>query len=114
MLDLNALFAPRSIAVIGAGRERGSVGGEIFHNLLTHAFTGPVYPVNAKAKTVQSVRAYPSIKDIPDEVDLAVIVVPRDFVQGVAEMRGGRRLEHIVSSADGRPCFGRPRICFRR
>jgi acyl-CoA synthetase (NDP forming) len=49
MLDLNALFAPRSIAVIGAGRERGSVGGEIFHNLLTHAFTGPVYPVNANA-----------------------------------------------------------------
>ncbi|MGH8565730.1 MAG: CoA-binding protein [Gammaproteobacteria bacterium] len=90
MSDLNALFAPRSIAVIGAGRERGSVGGEIFHNLLTHAFTGPVYPVNANAKTVQSVRAYPSIKDVPDEVDLAVIVVPRDFVQGVVEAAGAR------------------------
>jgi len=96
MLDLNALFAPRSIAVIGAGRERGSVGGEIFHNLLAHAFTGPVYPVNAKAKTVQSVRAYPSIKDVPDEVDLAVIVVPCDFVQGVVEDCGRKGVKALI------------------
>ena len=101
MLDLNALFAPRSIAVIGAGRERGSVGGEIFHNLLTHAFTGPVYPVNAKAKTVQSVRAYPSIQDVPDEVDLAVIVVPRDFVQGVVEDCGRKGVKALIVISAG-------------
>ncbi|MGH8735337.1 MAG: CoA-binding protein, partial [Burkholderiales bacterium] len=87
--------------MIGAGRERGSVGGEIFHNLLTHAFTGPVYPVNAKAKTVQSVRAYPSIKDIPDEVDLAVIVVPRDFVQGVAEDCGRKGVKALIVISAG-------------
>ena len=101
MLDLNALFAPRSIAVIGAGRERGSVGGEIFHNLLTHAFTGPVYPVNAKAKTVQSVRAYPSIQDVPDEVDLAVIVVSRDFVQGVVEDCGRKGVKALIVISAG-------------
>ena len=101
MSDLNALFAPRSIAVIGAGRERGSVGGEIFHNLLTHAFTGPVYPVNAKAKTVQSVRAYPSIQDVPDEVDLAVIVVPRDFVQGVVEDCGRKGVKALIVISAG-------------
>ena len=101
MLDLNALFAPRSIAVIGAGRERGSVGGEIFHNLLTHAFTGPVYPVNAKAKTVQSVRAYASIQDVPDDVDLAVIVVPRDFVQGVVEDCGRKGVKALIVISAG-------------
>ena len=101
MLDLNELFAPRSIAVIGAGRERGSVGGEIFHNLLMHAFTGPVYPVNAKAKTVQSVRAYPSIRDVPDEVDLAVIVVPRDFVQGVVEDCGRKGVKALIVISAG-------------
>lgn len=101
MASLEPLFAPRSIAVIGAGRERGSVGGEIFHNLLLNGFTGPVYPVNAKAKTVQSVRAYPSINDVPDEVDLAVIVVPRDFVQAVVEDCGRKGVKAVIVISAG-------------
>ena len=74
--SLDALFRPRSVAVIGASRERGTIGAEIFHNLLDHGFRGPVYPVNPKADVVQSVRAYPSITEVPGPVDLAVIVVP--------------------------------------
>ena len=101
MSDLKGLFAPRSIAVIGAGRERGSVGGEIFHNILANGFTGAVYPVNPKAKVVQSVRAYPSIKDVPDEVDLAVIVVPRDFVQAVAEDCGRKGVKALIVISAG-------------
>ena len=74
---LDALFRPRSVAVIGASRKRGSIAGEVFHNLLSSEFPGPIYPVNPAARSVQSVRAYPSILDVPDEVDLAVIVVPQ-------------------------------------
>src|SRR5512145_3077812 len=71
-----ALFRPRSVAVIGASRERGTIGAEIFHNLIAQGFQGVVYPVNPKAAVVQSVQAYPSIEAVPGPVDLAVIVVP--------------------------------------
>src|SRR6266496_1440966 len=57
---LRKVLAPRSVAVIGASRRRGTVGGELFHNLLAAGFTGPVYPVNPKAAAVQSVPAYPT------------------------------------------------------
>jgi acetyl coenzyme A synthetase (ADP forming)-like protein len=75
---------PRAVAVVGASRRRGSVGGEIFHNMLESGFGGVVYPVNPSAEVVQSVRAYPSISDVPGEVDLAVIAVPADAVADVA------------------------------
>jgi acetyl coenzyme A synthetase (ADP forming)-like protein len=77
---LDAIFRPRSVAVIGASRRRPSIGAEVFHNLLASGFTGPVYPVNAKTTVVQSVHAYPSILQIPGPVDLAVLAVPRDQV----------------------------------
>jgi acetate---CoA ligase (ADP-forming) len=75
---------PRSIAVVGASRMRGTIGGELFRNLLDSGFQGPVYPVNPKAEFVQSVRAYPAVGDIPDEVDLAIIAVPASLVITVA------------------------------
>ncbi len=76
MNAVQSMLCPRSIAVIGAGRNRGSIGGEVFHNLIDGNFNGPVYPVNPKADVVQSVAAYKTIFDIPGPVDLAVIVVP--------------------------------------
>ncbi len=77
-------FEPRSVAVIGASRRRGSVGGEVFHNMLAAGFEGVVYPVNPAAEVVQSVRAYPSIEDVPGAVDLAVIAVPAEAVADAA------------------------------
>jgi acetate---CoA ligase (ADP-forming) len=67
---------PRSVAVIGASRERETVGGQTFHNLLEAGFEGTAYPVNREAEVVQSVRAYASIGEIPGQIDLAVIAVP--------------------------------------
>jgi acetyl coenzyme A synthetase (ADP forming)-like protein len=81
---LRAFFAPRAIAVIGASRTRGTIGGEVFHNLLRDGFEGPVYPVNASASVVQSVPAYRRIADVPGPVDLAVITVPAAHVNAVA------------------------------
>jgi acetyl coenzyme A synthetase (ADP forming)-like protein len=71
-------MAPRAIAVIGASRHRGTVGGEVFHNLLESGFEGVVFPINRSAESVQSVRAYPRIEEVPGEVDLAVFAVPAD------------------------------------
>ncbi len=94
--SLDAVFRPRSVAVIGASREPGSIGGIIFANLLKHGFTGAVYPVNPKAASVQSVRAYPSITDVPDPVDLAVIVVPWQLALGTLEACGQKGVRAAV------------------
>ncbi|HVO30058.1 MAG TPA: acetate--CoA ligase family protein [bacterium] len=99
--DLQPLFEPRSIAVIGASRKRATVGGEIFHNLLANGFEGPVYPVNPTAKTVQSVKAWPTITDIPDPIDLAVIVVAQPMVQAIVEACGRKGVKGIIVISAG-------------
>ncbi len=75
---------PQAIAVVGASRRRGTVGGEAFHNLLESGFEGPVLPVNQVSDVVQSVRAYHRIAELPDPVDLAVVAAPAEDVPGVA------------------------------
>ncbi|HND34176.1 MAG TPA: CoA-binding protein, partial [Myxococcota bacterium] len=77
---LDALLRPRSVAVVGASRKRGTIAAEIFHNLLRTGYSGAVYPVNPHTAVVQAVRAWPSVQAIPDPVDLAVIVVPATAV----------------------------------
>ncbi len=78
--SLTPVLYPTSVAVIGASRDPDSIGGRLLANLLAGDFTGPVYPVNPKATVVRSMRAYPSVLDIDDRVDLAVIVVPAPYV----------------------------------
>ena len=97
---LTSLLRPRSVAVIGASRRRGTISGEVFHNLLRYEFAGPVYPVNPAAHEVQSVVAYPSVEDVPGEVDLAVIVVPAALVLDVAKgcARKGAKALVVISA----------------
>jgi acetyl coenzyme A synthetase (ADP forming)-like protein len=83
--DLNVLFAPRSVAVIGATNRPGSVGQAVFANVFKHGYAGVVYPVNIKAPSVMSVKAFPSVLDIPDEVDLSIIIVPSAQVPAAME-----------------------------
>jgi acetyl coenzyme A synthetase (ADP forming)-like protein len=81
---LKLFFNPRAVAVVGASRKRGSIGGEIFHNLLSYGFNGPVYPINPNANVIQSVLAYPSVEAVPGPIDLAVVVVPaREVIEAV-------------------------------
>jgi acetyl coenzyme A synthetase (ADP forming)-like protein len=93
---LKLFFNPRAVAVIGASRQRGTIGGEIFHNLLAFGFNGPVYPVNPTAEVVQSVPAYATIEAIPGPVDLAIIVVPADRVVEVAAGCGRKGVKALV------------------
>jgi acetyl coenzyme A synthetase (ADP forming)-like protein len=81
---MQRFFRPRGVAVIGASRQRGTIGGELFRNIIEAGFEGPVYPVNAQADVVQSVAAYRSVLDCPGPVDLALIVVPAPAVVPVA------------------------------
>ena len=93
---LKLFFNPRAVAVIGASRQRGTIGGEIFHNLLAFGFNGPVYPVNPTAEVVQSVPAYATIEAIPGPVDLAIIVVPAHRVVEVAAGCGRKGVKALV------------------
>lgn len=94
--SLDAILRPRSVAVVGASRKRGTIAAEVFLNLLRGGFPGAVYPVNPHAQVVQSVRAYPSILDIPDPVDLAVIVVPAGQVLDAAEECGKKGVRGLL------------------
>jgi len=76
-------FTPKTVAVVGATETPGSVGRTILWNLVTSPFGGTVFPVNPKRPSVLGVKAYPSITDIPEQVDLAVIVTPPSTIPGI-------------------------------
>jgi acetate---CoA ligase (ADP-forming) len=94
--SLDAIFNPRTIAVIGASRTPGTVGYEIVHNLLAEGFTGALYPVNPKATSVHSVPAYARIEDVPVPVDLAIVTVPKERALEVAEACGRSGVRALV------------------
>ena len=98
---IRPFLKPRAVAVIGASREHGTVGGQLFHNALEAGFEGVVYPVNPSADVVQSVRAYPTVTDVPDEVDLAVIAVPAPAVIEVARECADKGVPALVVISAG-------------
>ncbi|MEW5902469.1 MAG: CoA-binding protein, partial [Acidobacteriota bacterium] len=100
MEKLNRLFYPKSIAIIGASRQLGSVGQSLLSNLLKSTYQGIIFPVNPKASGLLGLKAYPRVQDIPDDVDLAVIVVPSRIVPPVLEECGqkGIRAAIVISA----------------
>jgi acetate---CoA ligase (ADP-forming) len=98
---LKLFFNPRAVAVIGASRQRGTIGGEIFRNLLSYGFNGPVYPVNPTTEVVQSVPAYPSVEAIAGPVDLAIVIVPAPHVIEVAKACGRKGVKALVVISAG-------------
>lgn len=99
--DLEPLFAPKSIAVIGASRSPGTVGNAIATNLVLSGYTGVMYPVNPKAKSIMGSRCYPSISAIDDHIDLAVIILPAQIVEKVVTEAADRGTRHLVIISAG-------------
>jgi acyl-CoA synthetase (NDP forming) len=97
---LDAILRPRSVAVIGAGREPESMSGRLFRNLLA-TFNGPVYPVNPKAGSIESVQAYASVLDIPGPVDLSFIAVPSACARRVIEQCSRKGVRGLVVISAG-------------
>ncbi|RMG24586.1 MAG: CoA-binding protein [Methanobacteriota archaeon] len=83
--NIHYLFNPRTVAIVGASRNPNSIGREILKNILELNFEGRVYPVNPNAYSVNSLRCYESLSAIPDQIDLAIIVVPAKYVKEVME-----------------------------
>ena len=98
--SLRPFFEPRSVAVVGASRRRGSIGGELFRNVLQADFVGAAYPVNREGVAVAGVRGYRTIAEIPEDVDLAVICLPAAGVLDAAEeaLRKGVRALVVISA----------------
>lgn len=95
-LGLDAIFRPKSIAVVGASRTKGSIGRNILHNLIEYEFNGPVFPINPHASVIHSIKCYPNLESVPDEIDLAVVVVPKEQAIQVVEECGKKGVKGII------------------
>jgi acetyl coenzyme A synthetase (ADP forming)-like protein len=98
---LKSLFYPKSIAIIGASRKPGSVGHSLLANLIDSRFQGILYPVNPKANGILGIKSYSTVMDIPDVVDLAVIIVPARIVPTVIEECGKMRVSGAIVISAG-------------
>ena len=98
--SLRPFFEARSVAVLGASSRRGTIGGELFRNILDGEFAGAAYPVNRNGEPVAGVRGYSSVADIPDPIDLAVVCVPAAAVLEAVEsvLDGGVRAVCVISA----------------
>ncbi|PKN29271.1 MAG: acyl-CoA synthetase [Deltaproteobacteria bacterium HGW-Deltaproteobacteria-21] len=85
MNDIEYILSPKSIAVVGASNRTGSLGLSVFRNLIDASYQGILYPVNPKARSIQGVKAYKTLSDIPDEVEMAVLIVPPEHVENVVK-----------------------------
>jgi acetyl coenzyme A synthetase (ADP forming)-like protein len=100
-LDLDAFFKPESVAVVGASREPRKFGHVIFKNFVESEFKGKTYPVNPKAEAILGTRAYPSLNDIADELDLAVIAVPAPSVPSVIDECVSKKVKAAIIISGG-------------
>lgn len=99
--SLDPIFRPKSVAVIGASRRKGSIGGELLNVIIDYEFNGLVFPVNPQTKVLHSLKCYPSVLDVPDDIDLAVIVVPKNLVLPTLEECGQKGIKGIVMITAG-------------
>ncbi len=98
---LDAIFAPKNVAVIGATERQGSVGRTILWNLISSPFGGAVFPVNPTRSSVLGIRAYPSVAALPEPVDLAVIVTPAHTVPGVVQECADAGIKGVIVISAG-------------
>jgi acyl-CoA synthetase (NDP forming) len=94
--DLDLLFNPRRVALIGASGTPGKWGFFVFLNILKGNYQGAIYPVNARVKEVLGVPCFAKIEDIPGSVDLAIIATPADTVPGLIEACGAKRIPNLI------------------
>jgi len=101
MSPLDSLFYPKSIAVVGASRQPGSVGHSLLANLLMNRYQGVIFPVNPKATSVLGIKCYPRVLEISDDIDLAVIIVPSRAVPQVLDECGEMGIKSAIIISAG-------------
>ena len=101
MDPLDAIFSPESVAVIGASGTPGKVGHDIFVNILRGGYRGTLYPVNPNAHSIACVKSYPAITEIPDSIDLAMIILPPEPALKAVEAAIDKAVKGIVIVSAG-------------
>ena len=98
---LHVLFYPQSVAVVGASSRLGTVGNDIFHNLLFNGFNGCVYPINPKSKSILGVHAYACLADVPGPVNLGVLIIPASGAPRVVDEAIAKGVKGLVIISAG-------------
>ncbi len=101
MTTLDPFFNPKGVAVIGASANPHKLGHGVVRNLIEYHYSGPIYPVNPRGGEILGRSVFPSVEAIPDPVDLAVIVVPAEYVVDVLEECGQREIYHVIIVSGG-------------
>ncbi len=100
-MELDALFSPRAVAVIGASNREFTIGYRIIENLLAFGYTGRIYPVNPKGGEIRGLRAYASVLDVPDGVDVAHIVIKNKHVPACVEDCARKGIKAVIVNTAG-------------
>ena len=100
MADIGKLLWPKSVAVVGASSDTHGLRGRILEIMRSHPFAGQIYPVSRSAAEVQGLKAYPSVEALPQPADLALLIVPAQYVPAELDRcgRAGIRAAAILSS----------------
>ncbi|MBU6391024.1 MAG: acetate--CoA ligase family protein [Planctomycetota bacterium] len=98
---LEHFFSPKTVAVVGASREEGKVGHDLLKNLVTYGYKGKLYPVNPHADNILGIKTYPSLREINDTIDLAVIVIPAQYVERAVDECIEKGIDSIIVISAG-------------
>jgi len=99
--QLDFLFKPKSIAIIGASSKELSIGNVIIKNLVNYGYTGKIYPINHKEPEIRGIKAYASIFDVPGDIDLAHVIIPAKFVPQIIEDCGKKGIKSVIINSAG-------------
>ncbi|MFX0136279.1 MAG: acetate--CoA ligase alpha subunit [Candidatus Hodarchaeota archaeon] len=100
-MSIDKFFNPKSVAVIGASNNSAKVGYAVLNNIIQGGYSGNIYPINPKATEILGKKAYPSVEDVPDNIDLAVIIIPAKFVPDVMEQCGRKKITAVIVISAG-------------
>ncbi len=98
---LEMFSCPQVVAVIGASRDKEKLGHAVLSNIIEHGYQGQVYPINPKADRILGLKCYPSVLDVPDPIDLAIIVIPNKYVSAVLEECGQKGVKGVIIISAG-------------
>ncbi len=116
---LDGIMTPRSIAVIGASSTPGKIGYTVLSNLINQGYKGKIFPINPGAEEILGLKAYPSVLDVPEDIDAAVITIPAKIVIPAVEECGKKGVKGLVIITSGfsevrEARTGRKNICPKR
>ena len=99
--DISYFFKPKSIAIIGASATKGKVGNTVLNNIINSGYRGKIFPINPKADKISNLVCYKSILDVPEDIDIAIFVIPGKFVNKAAEECGKKKLKGLIIISAG-------------